>query len=406
MFILFASLLTLLGLFFLLQPLLQTMTQSSQSKRDQLNQAIYHSKVDELSADLDKGLLDEEEYELALQDLQQTLVTDITGEQYQPAQTKRMSGIAIFIAVSVPLSAFGLYQNLSTFETESETQERLIATQTQSMEAAMQSLRQSLQDNPQDLDGWKMLGQSYTTLEQYEQAKDVYLTALQHFNNSDPDLLVLAAEASAFANEELFTDYELNLLARALSIKPQHERALWYAGYASFLNQKYADSVTHWTKLLRLVPDSRPEVKTSLSQFLNDARDRAGMETLIVADRVESNQREITVNVALDDSLHTQISANETLFIYAKAATGPPMPLSLVRLSAGDLPVTVRLTKELAMIPDMNLDSFPQVVVLARISKSGQAISQAGDLISAPQLVDFERAAQAEITLLINQVYN
>ena len=79
MFILFASLLTLLGLFFLLQPLLQTMTQSSQSKRDQLNQAIYHSKVDELSADLDKGLLDEEEYELALQDLQQTLVTDITG---------------------------------------------------------------------------------------------------------------------------------------------------------------------------------------------------------------------------------------------------------------------------------------------------------------------------------------
>ena len=81
------------------------------------------------------------------------------------------------------VSAFGLYQNLSTFETESETQERLIATQTQSMEAAMQSLRQSLQDNPQDLDGWKMLGQSYTTLEQYEQAKDVYLTALQHFNN-------------------------------------------------------------------------------------------------------------------------------------------------------------------------------------------------------------------------------
>mgnify|MGYP001432121093 CR=1 FL=1 len=108
--------------------------------------------------------------------------------------------------------------------------------------------------------------------------------------------------------------------------------------------------MTHWTKLLRLVPDSRPEVKTSLSQFLNDARDRAGMETLIVADRVESNQREITVNVALDDSLHTQISANETLFIYAKAATGPPMPLSLVRLSAGDLPVTVRLTKELAKV--------------------------------------------------------
>ena len=138
---------------------------SSQSKRDQLNQAIYHSKVEELSADLDKGLLDEEEYELALQDLQHTLVTDVTGEQYQPAQTRRMSGMAIFIAVSVPLLSFVIYQNISTFETESETQQRLIANQTQSMEAAMESLRLSLEENPQDLDGWKMLGQSYTALE-------------------------------------------------------------------------------------------------------------------------------------------------------------------------------------------------------------------------------------------------
>lgn len=406
MFILFAVLLTLLGLFFLLQPLLQVSTVSSQSKRDQLNQAIYHSKVEELSADLDKGLLDEEEYELALQDLQHTLVTDVTGEQYQPAQTRRMSGMAIFIAVSVPLLSFVIYQNISTFETESETQQRLIANQTQSMEAAMESLRLSLEENPQDLDGWKMLGQSYTALEQYQQAKEVYLTALQHFNNSNPDLLVLAAEASAFANEELFTDYELNLLDRALSIKPQHERALWYAGYASFLNQNYADSVTYWTVLLSLVPDSRPEVKTSLAQFLNDARDRAGMEAIVTADETETNDREITVHVTLDKALAAQTNDDEVLFVYAKAAAGPPMPLSLVKLSVSDLPATVRLTRELAMIPDMNLDSFQQVAVTARISKTGQAISQTGDLISSQQLVDFEQASQAEITLLIDQIYN
>ena len=158
--------------------------------------------------------------------------------------------------------------------------------------------------------------------------------------------------------------------------------------------------------LLSLVPDSRPEVKTSLAQFLNDARDRAGMEAIVTADETETNDREITVHVTLDKALAAQTNDDEVLFVYAKAAAGPPMPLSLVKLSVSDLPATVRLTRELAMIPDMNLDSFQQVAVTARISKTGQAISQTGDLISSQQLVDFEQASQAEITLLIDQIYN
>ena len=405
MFIIIASVLTLLGLFFLLHPLLQRGSGSSQSQRDQLNQAIYHAKVEELAEDLSKGLLDEDEYQIAVKDLQQTLVTDVTGEQYQPAVAQRMLKLALVIAISLPMIAYSLYQTLSTYETESEIQQRLIASQAQSMEAAMQSLRENLQANPQDLEGWKMLGQSHSVLEQYQQAKDVYLTALSHFNNSDPDLLVLAAEASAFANDELFGNYELDLLKRALSINPLHERALWYAGYAAFLNQDYSGSIDSWTLLLSQVPASRPEVKASLEQFLDDARERAGLEA--VASNENDNQsgaREIIVDVALADGLATQTRDDEVLFVYAKAVAGPPMPLSLVKLTAADLPTRVKLTTESAMLENMNLDAFQQVEVVARISKSGQAITQTGDLISSKKQVDFAQGPRAEISLLINQI--
>jgi len=176
---------------------------------------------------------------------------------------------------------------------------------------------------------------------------------------------------------------------------------LWYSGYAAFLNQNYQDSVQYWTLLLSLVPDSRPEVKQSLSQFLSDARDRAGLPAPDHTQTVLS--RQITVNVSIKDSLLDEITGDETLFIYAKAQSGPPMPLALVRLSANDLPITVTLDESTSMIPNMTLNSADQVAVLARISSSGQALTQPGDILSDSQMVDFSQQLQAEVDLLLQQ---
>jgi len=399
-FVILASLLTVFGLFFVVMPLLSKQQHVSSNQREQLNRTIYLSKVEELKVDLEKGLLDAEEYQLALNDLQKTLISDVDNLQSQPFRSQRSWLLIFSVIIAFFIFSFYLYQTISTFETDEQTQARLEVSQMKSMEAAIIGLQQRLENNPQDLDGWKMLGQTYSTIENFQQAKDTYLQALEYFGG-DPDLLVLAAEASAFTNDELFSDYELNLLKRALAVNPRHERGLWYSGYAAFLNQNYQDSVQHWTLLLSLVPDSRPEVKQSLSQFLSDARDRAGLSASDHTQTVLS--RQITVNVSIKDSLLDEITGDETLFIYAKAQSGPPMPLALVRLKAKDLPVTVTLNESTSMIPNMTLNSADQVFVLARISSSGQAITQPGDILSNPQLVDFTQQSQTDVDLLLQQ---
>ena len=399
-FVILAVLFTVFGLFFIVMPLLSKQQNISTDQREQLNRTIYLSKVEELEADLEKGLLDEEEYQLALNDLQKTLIADVDGSQSQPLRSQRSWLLIVSVVTVFFVSSFYLYQRISTFETDQETQARLEASQMKSIEAAIIGLQERLENNPQDLDGWKMLGQTYSTIESFQQAKETYLQALNYFGG-DPDLLVLAAEASAFTNDELFSEYELNLLQRALAVNPRHERGLWYSGYAAFLNQNYQDSVQYWTLLLNLVPDSRPEVKQSLSQFLSDARERAGLPASITTQPV--HPRQITVRVSIKDSLLDEITGDETLFIYAKAQSGPPMPLALVRLSAKDLPVTVTLNESTSMIPNMTLNSADQVFVLARISSSGQAITQPGDILSNSQLVDLSQQPQSQIDLLIDQ---
>lgn len=399
-FVIFAVLLTMFGLFFIVMPLLSKQQQTSSDQREQLNRSIYLAKVDELEADLDKGLLDQDEYQLALNDLQKTLIDDVDDTQFSPFESRRSWLLVTVVVVAFSASSFYLYQDVSTFETDQQTQQRLEASQMESIEAAIIGLEARLQDNPQDLDGWKMLGQTYSTVESFQLARDTYLKALQYFGG-DPDLLVLAAEASAFSNDELFTDYEISLLKRALAVNPTHERGLWYSGYSAFLNQNYQDSVQYWTLLLNQVPDSRPEVKQSLGQFLADARERAGLPAQTIQQQALS--REITVRVTISEPLLNTLHGDETLFVYAKAVAGPPMPLALVRLTAQDLPVTVTLNENTSMMPSMTLNSAEQVHVLARVSPSGQAIPQPGDLLSNAQLVDFSEQAQSEIDLNIHQ---
>jgi cytochrome c-type biogenesis protein CcmH len=399
-FVVLAVLLTMFGLFFIVMPLLSKQQQTSSDQREQLNRSIYLAKVDELDADLDKGSLDQDEYQLALNDLQKTLIDDVDDTQFLPFESRRSWLLIAFVVVAFSGSSFYLYQDISTFETDQQTQQRLEASQMKSIEAAITGLESRLQDDPQDLDGWKMLGQTYSTIENFQLARDTYLKALQYFGG-DPDLLVLAAEASAFSNDELFTEYEISLLKRALAVDPRHERGLWYSGYSAFLNQNYQESVQYWTLLLDQVPDSRPEVKQSLGQFLTDARERAGLPAQTIPQ--QALPRKISVRVSISESLLNTLRGDETLFVYAKAVAGPPMPLALVRLTARDLPVTVTLNEDTSMMPNMTLKNADQVHVLARVSSSGQAIPQPGDLLSDAQLVDFSEQAQSEIDLNIHQ---
>lgn len=400
-----------LGLAFVLLPLLRSNTQESIS-REEINKAIYHGKVADLEADLDKGLLDKDEYDNALADLQKVLLQDaqaVDVKQESSAGSNRL--VTLVLAVSLPVLAILLYKQVSTGQfTNDVSQQQAAATQPQSLESAVTTLEQKLKENPDSVEGWKMLGQSYFVMQRYDDAKQAYIEALDLVNHADPELLVLTAESSAYSNDELFADYEKSLLTKALSINPKHERALWYSGYAAYASSEYANAVKHWEVLLSLVPQDRPQVKDSLLKFLGDAREKAGIPSVVNISESEDlngdekSARTINVSVQLNASINEQANSTDTLFIYARPAQGPKMPLSLSRMTVASLPVNVTLTKDMSMMPNMTIDSFDKVEVLARISKSGQAITQQGDLISQAVVVDFSVSNSADISLDINSV--
>ena len=402
--------LILLGLVFVLLPLLSKKNKHTYISREEVNKAIYAGKVEDLDADLERNLLDKEEYDHALADLQQTLLQDanVESEEVKPERSGNNMVITLVLALCMPVAALLIYQQVSTGGyTNDISQQQASSTQVQSIENSIAVLEQKLKEKPDNVEGWTMLGQSYFVIQRYADAKAAYLKALDLANQADPEILVFTAEASAFSNSEIFGDYEKSLLAKALSINPNHERALWYAGYAAYTTSEFPVAVGHWQKLLTLVPTERPEVKTSLTQFLNSARDKAGLEPLEDSAQVAqdtSDQRKIEVSVQLNESVNQNASSGDTLFIYARAVDGPKMPLSLARLTVANLPAKVTLSKEMAMMPSMDIDTFEKVEVIARISKSGQAITQKGDLISAPVVVEFTQSNTATVTLDINAV--
>ena len=398
-----------LGLVFVLLPLMSKKNKSAPASREEINKAIYIGKVEDLQADLERNLLDKDEYDHALADLQQTLLQDADAKEVAPSRTGNNLLITLVVTVALPVSALLIYQQVSTGSfTNDVSQQQIPSSQFQSMESSIASLEQKLKDKPDSVEGWTMLGQSYFVIQRYDEAKQAYITALDLVNQADPELLVLTAEASAFSNNEVFGEYEKSLLSKALSINPNHQRGLWYSGYAAYTTSEFSNAVNHWQALLSLVPSDRPEVKASLAQFLDDARDKAGFdpieesETLVQQD--VSDQRSIEVSVQLNESVNQQAASADTLFIYARALQGPKMPLSLARLTVANLPAKVTLSKEMAMIPSMDIDTFEKVEVIARISKSGQAITQKGDLISSPVVVDFSQSKTASVSLDINAI--
>ncbi len=405
--------LILLGLVFVLLPLLTKNNKNAYVSREEINKAIYIGKVEDLQADLERNLLDKEEYDHALADLQQTLLQDADTENEEVKQGRSGNNmiITLMLTFCMPVAALLIYQQVSTGGyTNDITDQQATSEQAQSIESSIARLEQKLKEKPDNVEGWTMLGQSYFVIQKYDQAKSAYLKALDLANQADPEILVLTAEASAFSNSEMFNDYEKSLLSKALSINPNHQRGLWYSGYAAYTTSEFPNAVKHWQKLLTLVPADRPEVKTSLIQFLNDARGKAGLEPLEdstqVAQQDVNDQRQIEVSVQLNQSVNQKAASADTLFIYARAVDGPKMPLSLARLTVANLPAKVTLSKEMAMLPSMDIDTFEKVEVIARISKSRQAITQKGDLISAPVIVDFSESNIASVSLDINAVAN
>jgi cytochrome c-type biogenesis protein CcmH len=285
------------------------------------------------------------------------------------------------------LLALGLYflvGNPGAVNREAEVQAS--AAQIQAM---VGRLAARLRENPDDVNGWKLLGRSYTVLGRFNEAVDAYAKAAVRAPR-DASLLADLADALAMARGQSLQGEPEKLVLRALEIEPGNLKALALAGTAAFERKDYAAAAGYWQRMLPHVPANSEDART-IQQNVNEA------QSLVAA----SPKPSLRGTVALSPQLKGKAAPEDTVFVFARAPDGPKMPLAVARASVRDLPYRFQLDDSMAMTPGMKLSAFPTVVVTARISKSGTATAQPGDLQGASSPVPSDSSA---VTVVIDNV--
>ena len=253
-----------------------------------------------------------------------------------------------------------------------------------------------LKDRPDDAEGWTMLARSYTVLTRYRDALPAYQHAVA-LQPKNAGLLADYADAIAAANDGRQTAESQALIERALTIDPDQPKALALAGTVAFDRGDFATAVQRWQKIADALP-AGSEFHQQVMANIDEARRRGGMPpsapstsaapavaSAAPSSSSSSGREALTGTVTLDSSLAAQVSPNDTVFVLARPESGR-MPLAVFRATVKDLPLRFRLDDSMAMTPTMKISDMKQVIVAARVSKSGNAISQPGDLAgeSAP----------------------
>ncbi len=402
----------------LLPPLLGGARRGSVNRRD-LNLAIYQERLAELEQERADGGMDEEQLAKSRSELDREMLHDV-DEVAEETRSSPAAGrlSAVLVAIAVPALAIGLYlkygdrQALEVMPAAATTSadsglppgHPAVAGQgPTSVQDMVKALAARMQSDPNNVQGWVMLGRSYTVLKRFSEARDAYAKAYA-LNKDNAEVLAGYAESIALTQSGRLTGEPKQLLDRALKLQPDNPNALWLEGMAAFQSQSFADAVKHWQQLSRLV--SRQEDKQLVDRYLAQAQAHLGGGGLpmpaaeeTAAAAAPSPARKIEVHVALAPDLGKQASPGDTVFIFARAAQGPRMPLAIVRKTVSDLPADVTLDDSMAMTPAMKLSNFPSVVVGARISKSGNAMPQSGDLEGISQPLGADVKAPVEITI-------
>ena len=308
----------------------------------------------------------------------------------------------------------------------------------------VERLAARMEENPDQLEGWLMLGRTYVALNQPAKGAAALERALG-LAPQNPEVMINLAQALATAANGQLGGRPGDLIAAALVIEPKHATGRWLNGLVAYQAGEFPLAVKRW-EALALDLDAAGEDASELRQFIADAREQGGLPLATTPTSPTPTPASVTspaasvgptaganlaasggptagvspaakpapapasaaqgpsiqVSVSLAEPLKSKANPNQSLFIYAKAASGPPMPLAVKRLRVADLPITVTLDDSLAMTPEMRLSNFPQVMVGARVSTSGQAAPQSGDLEG--EKGPLKPAETSSLQLVINRV--
>ena len=385
--------LLLVAILFVALPLWRRASSANDVLRDAANLGILRDQSAELEIDLRNDLLTREAYEQGKHELQSRLLDEVKISE-QPVKPPRdpAKTLAIVMAVLLPIFSVSLYLTIGS--PEALQPQELITADADGIirsDDALQRLEKKLKRMPKNSDDWWTLARSYTELKRFAAAAKAY-QELVKLVPGEAQLWANYADVFAMAHGQTLQGEEVaKLLGKALELDANNMTALALSGSAAMERGDYAAAIGYWQKLTGQVQPGTEDAK-----MFNDSIQRArklllaqpgGKEKLallsagvapVTAD--VNPVAAITGQVSLSPALAGKVAPTDTVFILARAAQGPKMPLAVLRKQVKDLPMKFTLDDSMAMQPQLKLSGFDQVVVVARVSKSGTPMAQPGDL--------------------------
>ncbi len=342
---------------------------------------IFRAQFAEIEQDLASGVLDAAQYELAKTELERRMLDEVTSSPLAATVAKPDRRLAVILVFLVPLTAFWLYVKIGNPEaivnpTGAAMMDGKPMTQAD-VEGLLASLAAKLEKNPDDGAGWALLANSYVKIGKYAEAVKAYEQATKKITDN-AQLYADYADALAATNDYKLEGLPVELANQALKIDARNIKAKMLLATAAYDRQDYKEAIALWEKIITELPKEAeiiPDIKAAIAK----AQSLAGETKSTSVQKVAVNAG-IRGTVRLSPALTKALDANATLFVFARAAQGAPMPIAIVRASAKDLPYQFQLDDTSAIMPSNKLSQADAVVVVARISKSGDAKPISGDL--------------------------
>jgi cytochrome c-type biogenesis protein CcmH len=414
-FVVIAALLVAVALAWLLPPFLRRDAGARQHDRTQVNLGLLRGQLAELEAEKARGALSDAQYVEGKAELERRVLDEAETETRVAAgPTRGGRAVAALVAAVVPVAAGLIYVALGDpgaldLQTRMALDEHSKQPTAQEIETMLTRLKQRLEKQPQNADGWAMLARSYYILQRYPEAALAYERLLA-LVPEEPSVLVDYADALAMIDGRKISGRPLELVQQALKIDPKQAKALAMAGTEAFDRKDFRAAVDYWERLRALVP-ADSEVGQNIAGSIAEARTRGGIEggPPVAANQTKPEAKpaapgggaSVQGTVRLDPAVAARAAPTDTVFVFARASEGPRVPLAVLKLQAKDLPAKFVLDDSLAMAPQFRLSNFKSVLVNARVSKSGGANPTAGDLEGRSVAVDL---GARDVVLTIDRV--
>ena len=403
-----AALMIAVALGFVLVPLLRPSAATGRSQRD-ANLEVLRGQRREIEHDLASGSLPAQARDEALVELVARTEIDLAGEEAQPIApiAKRPWVAIVATGVVVPAIAVGVYLVLGTPAGLDPARPAAADPpfSDQQIIAMVDNLATKVRSRPDDVQGWSLLARSLSALRRFPEAAEAY-AHLAQLVPGDASILADYADALGMAQGGKLAGKPYELVKEALGIDPKHRKSLALAGTAALNAGDFAGALRHWEALAaQLAPGSEDEKR--VRSIIEEVHGRALAQgkplppAPNVAKAAPAPERTVTGSVTVAPEFSAKVAAADTLFIFARAEGGPRVPLAVVRASAKELPRAFRLDDSMAMAPEMKLSSAAAVRIEARVSRSGNATPQPGDLVGTSAVV---QPGARDVKIVIDRV--